>query len=79
MTDNINNYLQLSLWGNSVDLSILRDLDTIKNVNERLPPSLESVKELSSRIVHNDVVESATYIYKNRGKRIDIILDNSGK
>lgn len=67
------------MWGNSVDLSIVRDIEAINTVNNALPSTLESTKTLDSLIILNHIKEASQYMYNNRNKRVDIILDNSGK
>lgn len=70
--------LKLSMWGYCVDLSIVRDIEAVKTVNSSLPTSLESISGLSKRLILNNIKEASKYLLKNKGKRLDIILDNSG-
>ncbi|CAG8651490.1 17155_t:CDS:2, partial [Cetraspora pellucida] len=69
--------VQISLWGNSTDLSLLTNLsdDDVKKLQDLGTKRLE---ELEKNILANDLEKAWNYISENSNARIDIILDNAG-
>ncbi|CAG8772459.1 9550_t:CDS:2, partial [Dentiscutata erythropus] len=68
---------QISLWGNSTDLSLLTNLsdEDIKKLQDMGTKKLE---ELEKNILKNDLEKVWSYISEHRNSRIDIVLDNAG-
>ncbi|CAG8676231.1 9838_t:CDS:2 [Cetraspora pellucida] len=69
--------VQISLWGNSTDLSLLTNLsnDDFKKLQDL---GTKRLKELEKNILANDLEKAWNYVSENSNARIDIILDNAG-
>ncbi|KAJ9052692.1 Hairy/enhancer-of-split with YRPW motif protein 2 [Entomophthora muscae] len=70
--------LQLALWGNRADLSLINDLTAQSSIHEVSNLSVEALASQNSNILANDTVKAWNYLEAVKGKRKDIILDNSG-
>lgn len=66
---------EIALWGNATDLSLLSNLslDQIHSLQGK-----KAIHEGQARIVSNDLPETWDYLKSHRGRRVDIVLDNSG-
>lgn len=66
---------EIALWGNATDLSLLTtlSLDQLHSLQGR-----EAILAGQSRIVSNDMRVAWQWLTRNRGHRVDIVLDNSG-
>ena len=66
---------EIALWGNATDLSLLSSLslDQIHSLQGK-----KAIHDGQARIVSNDMPEAWDYLKSNRGRRVDIVLDNAG-
>ena len=69
--------LQMSLWGNATDLSLLVDLD-YEDVQKLQSVGKKALDESSKKIIKNDLNKVWNYIKGIKDGRIDIVLDNAG-
>ena len=63
------------MWGNSTDLSFFTSLSA--NQIQALQGT-KAIQEGQARIVSNDMAASWKHLSAKAGKRVDIVLDNSG-
>lgn len=66
---------EIALWGNATDLSLLSSLslDQIQSLQGE-----KAILAGQARIVSNDMPGTWDYLQSRRGRRVDIVLDNSG-
>ncbi|TIA99975.1 hypothetical protein E3P94_01884 [Wallemia ichthyophaga] len=69
--------LQMCLWGNATDLSLLVDLD-YADVQKLQAVGKKALEESFKKIIKNDIPRLWQYISTKRGGRIDFVLDNAG-
>ncbi|EIM19627.1 DUF89-domain-containing protein [Wallemia mellicola] len=69
--------LQMCLWGNATDLSLLVDLD-YGDVQKLQAVGKKALEESFKKIIKNDIPTLWNYLSSKRGGRIDFVLDNAG-
>lgn len=69
--------LQMCLWGNATDLSLLVDLD-YADVQKLQAVGKKALEESFKKIIKNDIPRLWKYMSTKRGGRIDFVLDNAG-
>lgn len=71
-----NEFIDISLWGNATDLSLLAGSVTLEDIKS--VQGAEVRKKNEEKIIVNDVSKVWDHLQMSSRKRIDIILDNSG-
>ncbi|RLV93243.1 Protein-glutamate O-methyltransferase [Spathaspora sp. JA1] len=71
-----NEFIDISLWGNATDLSLLAGNITLEDIKS--VQGAEVRKKNEENILINDLSKAWTHYINSGGKRIDIVLDNSG-
>ncbi|KAI0231589.1 Hairy/enhancer-of-split with YRPW motif protein 2, partial [Massospora cicadina] len=69
--------LQLALWGNRADLSLLNEISAQKNMHQLSDLSAEALASNNGNILADDTTKVWDYLQSVQGQRIDIVLDNS--
>lgn len=66
---------EIALWGNAMDLSLLTSIspETIEAIQ-----GTKAITEGQSRIVANGMATTWAYLQANRGRIVDVVLDNAG-
>ncbi|EGW30768.1 uncharacterized protein SPAPADRAFT_62626 [Spathaspora passalidarum NRRL Y-27907] len=71
-----NEFIDISLWGNATDLSLLAGNITLEDIKS--VQGAEVRKKNEENILINDLSKAWKHYSSQSGKRIDIVLDNSG-
>jgi len=66
------------MWGNSLDLSIVRNSELLMAVNGTLPSKVDNISDQKRFIMIDHSEMAAKYLCENKKGRVDIVLDNSG-
>lgn len=70
--------IQLSLWGNRADLSLLNELSAQNDFHQFSDLSSENVASSYNKILADDTKALWSYLSTLRDQRFDIVLDNAG-
>ena len=67
--------IEISLWGNATDLSLLSNLrfEDLEKLQGK-----KAIESQHKNIVVNDMDDAWNYVKNLKGAQIDIILDNAG-
>ncbi|SGZ50285.1 CIC11C00000003653 [Sungouiella intermedia] len=71
-----NEFIDISLWGNATDLSLLAGNVTLEDIKS--VQGAEVRKKNEEKIIVNDISKVWTHLKHSSERRIDIVLDNSG-
>ncbi|KAK6464099.1 hypothetical protein DFJ63DRAFT_60465 [Scheffersomyces coipomensis] len=69
-------FIDVSLWGNATDLSLLAGNITLEDIKSLQGDEIR--KQNEKNILVNDISSAWEHLKINKHKRIDIVLDNSG-
>lgn len=69
-------FVDISLWGNATDLSLLAGNVTLEDIKS--VQGAEVRKKNEEKIIVNDISEAWTYLMASPRNRVDFVLDNSG-
>lgn len=71
-----NEFIDISLWGNATDLSLLAGNVTLEDIKS--VQGAEVRKKNEEKIIVNDIANVWDYLQGTSKQRVDIVLDNSG-
>lgn len=71
-----NEFIDISLWGNATDLSLLAGNVTLEDIKS--VQGAEIRKKNEEKIIVNDISQVWDHLQQSSRKRVDIVLDNSG-
>lgn len=71
-----NEFIDISLWGNATDLSLLAGNVTLEDIKS--VQGAEVRKKNEEKIIVNDISSAWTYLMDSSRERVDFVLDNSG-
>lgn len=71
-----NEFIDISLWGNATDLSLLAGNVTLEDIKS--VQGAEVRKKNEEKIIVNDTYSAWKHLQDSSKQRIDIVLDNSG-